>query len=480
MEADFAPHAFGDSDMTRATPFPLSRSRVLLALISAAFAVEAGAAAGRVEFAFGGASVTGADGRTRPATRGAELDNGDVVRTTDGRVQIRMTDGSYISLQPNSEWGIKNYRFEGRTDGSESAIYSLVKGAMRTVTGLVGRVNRNRYQVGTPTATVGIRGTGGLIQILPDGSTLVQGTSGIWFLANPSGTIDIPAGVSGLAPADPKQPPRETSTVPFAGPVAPPPLPGYVQGEQRTDTGENVLGVTPLPSGSGYAASVIYSRLVNPLTAGGTNTTVTFDANGQMTSISGLSGGEYFALGAGGTHADFGSDGIIAWGRWVGPVTGDSCGDGCNLNENYSANQGLHYVVGMPTPTMPQVGTATYTLIGATRPTYLDGTVSPGTFSGSLNVDFQRLSVGLNLNVGIDNNGYAIGGSAGISGSMFSGSLGNVTVAGTGRDACSSACSANVDGFFAGPDAARAGLTYQVIDSGQGRNILGAAAFAKQ
>ena len=458
-------------------------SAMLFAFVSATFATQPWASAGRVEFAFGGASVTGADGHTRPLERGIELDTGDTVRTTDGRVQIRMTDGSYISLQPNTEFGIKNYRFEGRTDGTESAIYSLLKGAMRTVTGLVGRTNRSRYQIGTPTATVGIRGTGGLIQILPDGATLVQGTSGIWFLTNASGSIDIPAGVSGLAPADPGQPPRESSVAPAAGPMPPVNLPGYVQGEQRTDTGEHVLGVVPLASGSGYAASLISADSNrNPAPANLTNATASFDSAGKMTSISGLGvPAPSFTLGAGGSHADFGTDGILAWGRWIGPVTGDTCGNGCTLNVNYNANQGLHYVVGVPTPTMPQIGTATYMLIGATQPTYLDGTVPPGTFSGSLNVDFQRLTVGLNLSVGIDNKGYAIGGNAVISGSTFSGTSTTVTVAGTAGTGCvSGGCNANVDGFFAGTNAARAGLAYQVIDSGNGRNIFGAAAFAKQ
>jgi hypothetical protein len=467
--------------MNPAKPFRSHLSSALIAIALAAFAVEVGATAGRVEFAFGGASIVGADGRTRSAVRGDELDTGDVVRTTDGRVHIRMSDGSYISLQPNTEFGIKNYRFEGKTDGTESAVYSLLKGAMRTVTGLVGRVNRSKYQIGTPTATVGIRGTGGLIQILPDGATLVQGTSGIWFLANAAGSIDIPAGVSGLAPADPRQPPQETSVSPSAGPAQPLNLPGYVQGDQRTDTGENVLGITPLPSGGGYAANVVLSDSFNPAMAVGTNATATFDSTGRMTSISGLAGGAYFALGAGGTHADFGSDGILAWGRWIGPVTGDSCGDGCTVSENYSANQGFHYVVGMPTTSMPQTGTATYTLIGATQPTYLDGTVSPGTFSGRLSVDFQRLTVGMALNVGIDGKSYAIGGNAGISGSTFSGNLGTPTVGGTGGGACAgNGCSVSVDGFFAGANAARAGLGYQIVDFGNGRNILGAAAFAKQ
>ncbi|MGH8707549.1 MAG: FecR family protein, partial [Burkholderiales bacterium] len=213
------------------TPFRLNRSGLMLALVSAAFAGQAQATAGRIEFAIGPVSVIGADGRTRPAARGIEVDTGDTVRTNDGRVQMRMTDGAYISLQPNTEFGIKDYKFEGKTDGSENAFYSLLKGAMRTVTGLIGRVNRNKYQVATPTATVGIRGTGGLIEVQQDGSTLVQGTSGIWFLANPAGSIDVPAGVAGLAPADLKQPPKETLDIPSAGPSLLPPPPPFVEGD---------------------------------------------------------------------------------------------------------------------------------------------------------------------------------------------------------------------------------------------------------
>jgi hypothetical protein len=462
---------------------------MLLALISAAFAVEAGAAAGRVEFAFGGANVTGPDGRARPAVRGAEVDTGDVVRTTDGRVQLRMSDGAFISLQPNTEFGIRNYRFEGKTDGTESAFYSLLKGAMRTVTGLVGRVNRNRYQVGTPTATVGIRGTGGLIQVLPDGSTLVQGTSGIWFLANPSGSIDIPAGVSGLAPADPKQPPRETNLVPMAGPTPPPveKKPEYVQGDQRTDTGDPVLevqSVPPLVSGSGYLGNMVYIWSGGPQMTMMSDATATFDSLGRMTGISDATGQVLSSDGV--SISDSGNDGIIAWGRWTGNVTGLANIDGLlTVDENYSANQGLHYVVGMPTAQMPTVGSATYTLLGATSPTYVvDGGAAPGTLtSGSLSVDFGRLTVGVNLNVAMpDGYGYAVGGNAQITGNtIFGATYTNdpLSVAGTTGSSCTSGCSAQVSGFFAGTTAERAGLGYKINDFTGSKDIIGAAAFKK-
>jgi hypothetical protein len=472
--------------MNPAKTFRPDLSAALIAFALAAFAMEAGAAAGRVEFAFGGASIVGADGRTRPAARGGELDTGDVVRTTDGRVQIRMSDGSYISLQPNTEFGIKNYRFEGKTDGSESAVYSLLKGALRTVTGLVGRVNRSKYQIGTPTATVGIRGTGGLIQILPDGATLVQGTSGIWFLANPSGSIDIPAGVSGLAPADPKQPPRETAAVPTAGPTPPTvqDKPQYVQGEQRTETGEPVIvtaTVPMLPSGGGYTGSMAYTWSGGPQIAFTAGATATFDTAGRLTSISDPAGQVFNSDGR--SIVDFGNDGIIAWGRWTGNVTGLADIDGLlTVNENYSANQGLHYVVGVPTATMPMVGTATYSLLGATQPTYVDGSSAPGRLTGGLTVDFGQLVVGVNLNVAMpDGRGYGVGGTGQITGNLIFGNSGSgLTTSGTGG-ACSSGCAAVVSGFFAGTSAERVGLGYNISDSGTvSKEVIGAAAFKKQ
>lgn len=212
------------------------RAAALFALL-AAFAADAGAAAARVDFAVGRVTVAGADGRERALAKGAEVDSGDTVRTdASGRAQLRFTDGAYVSLQPNTEYRISDYRFEGKTDGSEKGLFGLTRGAMRTVTGLVGRVNRDAYKVTTPTATVGIRGTGGVIQVLDNGATLVIGTSGIWSLSNQFGSITVPAGALGLAPkgTPPQTPPPSPSPAgpaPLAtspggsptGPSAPPP-----------------------------------------------------------------------------------------------------------------------------------------------------------------------------------------------------------------------------------------------------------------
>src|SRR3970040_788661 len=175
--------------------FRLSTRGALMAIVSAAFANHAFAAtAGRVDFVFGDAALRSSSGQERPLARGAEVMDGDTLITRNGRAQVRFTDGAFVSLQPNTEFGVREYRYEGKADGSERGFFALVRGAMRTVTGAIGRFNRNAYQVRTPTATVGIRGTGGLIEILPDLATLIRGSRRTWILTNPAGQIDVTAG----------------------------------------------------------------------------------------------------------------------------------------------------------------------------------------------------------------------------------------------------------------------------------------------
>jgi len=494
------------------TSFRLNRSGMLLALISAAFAGEAGAAAaGHVDFATSGATIAGRDGQQRPLAKGAELDSGDTVRTdAAGRAQIRFTDGSYVSLQPNTEFSIKDYNFEGKTDGSERGFFGLAKGAMRAVTGLVGRVNRNKYQISTPTATVGIRGTGGRIEVLLDGSTLIAGTSGIWTLTNPSGTLDVPAGTFGRAPSAPNQPPRQSSQGPDTGPAplpVDPPKPLEPKGiDKQTDptcqtnpTGAGCTNsitvnttppptpVQPLVSGSGYAASAAFSWFGNLGLESNGNATATFNPTGQLTSVS-YSDGQVFTLDPSGTHGlkadgspDFGTDGILAWGRWTGRVTGMYNCDGlCSFNESYDANQGFHYVIGTPTAVMPTTGNATYTMIGATSPTYTatTGNPGPGTFSGSLTVNFgigtstPLHAVAGSFNVAMPDKTYAWTANTTTPNALFTMFTSTVT-------GCISGCSASVNGFFAGANAARAGIAYNV-GTGTGNDIVGAAAFTKQ
>lgn len=132
----------------------------LLVALAAAFPLSVQAAgAARADFATGDVRVLAPDGRSRPLTKGAEIHNGELVDTGSGRAQLRFSDGAQVSLAPQTQFRIDDYRYAGREDGSEKGLFSLLKGGLRTITGFIGRNNRDNYKLTTTVATIGIRGT---------------------------------------------------------------------------------------------------------------------------------------------------------------------------------------------------------------------------------------------------------------------------------------------------------------------------------
>ena len=458
--------------------FRLSTRGALMAIVSAAFANHAFAAtAGRVDFVFGDAALRSSSGQERPLARGAEVMDGDTLITRNGRAQVRFTDGAFVSLQPNTEFGVREYRYEGKADGSERGFFALVRGAMRTVTGAIGRFNRNAYQVRTPTATVGIRGTGGLIEILPDLATLIRGSSGTWILTNPAGQIDVPAGTAGIAPPDPKAPPTPTDQQPSAPPPPPTADPTFRQSEETTATGEacvvtatcESLG-TPLISGPGFLVSFAYGTTTGSSIGSSTGPAdAVFNGAGQLTAWTDSSGITSFT----GTHLEGTAvAGVMGWGRWIGPVD-----LGGRLTPTFGVNEGFHYVAGLPTASMPMSGNIPFTLIGATNPTGSDGTILPGTLaSGSLTADFTGGRVTVSLTPSFSTWSYNVSMTANISGASMTGG-GNATESGipAANYGCC-LCTASFQGAFFGAGASHAGIAYQLTTDGS-QKVSGAAAF---
>ncbi|MBI1888063.1 MAG: FecR domain-containing protein [Nitrosomonadales bacterium] len=113
---------------------------------------------GRVLVAVGDTSAL-RNGAVVKLTRGAEVQTGDTLRVGEAsNMQVRFTDEGITALRSNSEFRIDDYRFEEKTNIGKS-FFSLVKGGMRAITGLIGRYNRDNYAVKAATATIGIRGT---------------------------------------------------------------------------------------------------------------------------------------------------------------------------------------------------------------------------------------------------------------------------------------------------------------------------------
>lgn len=138
------------------------RSLRLSGILVLALCVSGGCLAhGTVTQVAGTVSATRADGTARILGRGSSVEPGDVLDTQkDSYALVRFSDGGTVTLKPNTRVRIDGYAFEERAPEKDNLIYSLVKGGLRALSGLIGkRGNPDAYRVNTATATIGIRGT---------------------------------------------------------------------------------------------------------------------------------------------------------------------------------------------------------------------------------------------------------------------------------------------------------------------------------
>lgn len=113
---------------------------------------------GTVEAVSGEATVTDVTGANRRITSGLKIFAGQSIQTAaDGEVHIVTEDSGLIALRPNSSFHIDRYQAKG--EPSDEVVFSLFKGALRSITGWIAKRNTSAYRLNTPTATIGVRGT---------------------------------------------------------------------------------------------------------------------------------------------------------------------------------------------------------------------------------------------------------------------------------------------------------------------------------
>lgn len=136
---------------------------VALLLLGAASAGALAAGAGVVAHVSGSLSVERSDGSVSVLAQRADVFPGDVLNTqADSYAQINFTDGSSMTLRPNTTVKVETYQFQREKPQEDGKFLRLVKGGLRTVTGLIGRRgDQDAYRIGTNQATIGIRGSSG-------------------------------------------------------------------------------------------------------------------------------------------------------------------------------------------------------------------------------------------------------------------------------------------------------------------------------
>jgi hypothetical protein len=254
-----------------------------------ALAVNSGyvyaAAAGQIQFVAGSAQLTSESGKTHQLRKGDAVNEGDTLTTAPAAaVQVRMQDGGVVAMRPDSKVKVDSFKFNGKEDGSERNVFTLVKGGFRAITGLIGRTNKQNYRVVTPTATIGIRGTDHEIFVVAPGSQLAPaGTynkvnKGETSLSNGQGEIAILPNQMGFAA--PGQAPQLQPLNLNVFTVPPAPQAGGSQGEKMRDTAV----VDGAVQGQGYAPGFMLPPVVTftrtPIAA--TYPCITgFNVNGQ-------------------------------------------------------------------------------------------------------------------------------------------------------------------------------------------------------
>ena len=89
---------------------------------------------------------------------GFKLKEKDTIITQDNtKLQLIFQDETIISLGKNTHFSIEEYLFEDSTE--PVAKFGMFKGAIRTITGKIGKIAPDKFSVNTKTATIGIRGT---------------------------------------------------------------------------------------------------------------------------------------------------------------------------------------------------------------------------------------------------------------------------------------------------------------------------------
>ncbi len=162
--------------------------------------------AGRVHFVSGQVQAINEAGGMRTLQKDDSVHAGDTVITAQqSSVQIMMGDGGLFALSADTQFKLDSFKFSDEEDGTENSFFTLNKGRLRTVTGLIGRSDRQSYRITTPAAVIGINGTDHEIVYRPvDTAGVLAGTynkvnSGATSLTTDLGTVSVAPGQMGYS-----------------------------------------------------------------------------------------------------------------------------------------------------------------------------------------------------------------------------------------------------------------------------------------
>lgn len=119
------------------------------------------AVVGSIKVVTGLVNIQTAEGKNKFASAGTKLNVGDVINTqAKSTAVLEFIDTTQVALRPGSRFVVENYEYQPEQPIADKAEFKLVKGGLRTLTGLIGkRGSADAFTMKSETATIGIRGT---------------------------------------------------------------------------------------------------------------------------------------------------------------------------------------------------------------------------------------------------------------------------------------------------------------------------------
>lgn len=164
--------------------------------------------AGHVLWQHGAAMIIDVNGAARKAAINDPIEEGETIRTgADGLLQIRFIDGGLLSFRTDTELQLERYSFFAGSREEGAIFMRLVRGGVRSVTGLIAKTNPDAYMLETPTTLLGVRGTDHETYYVPPNllsATVSPGTNelvhaGATVMQGSTQALEIETGQAGFA-----------------------------------------------------------------------------------------------------------------------------------------------------------------------------------------------------------------------------------------------------------------------------------------
>lgn len=135
---------------------------LVMGLLSAPLEAQ-GQPAGYVKVVTGAALII-RGGAEVPARPGDAVYRKDGLRTgADGRLGVTLKDDTRVSLAPNSEIDLSEFKFSP-AEGELGLVMKLLRGVAAFVTGRIGQLRPDAVRIETPATIIGVRGTHFVVQ----------------------------------------------------------------------------------------------------------------------------------------------------------------------------------------------------------------------------------------------------------------------------------------------------------------------------